>query len=146
MYDYEGDLSQVVSVPNPGAGNELSYSFPGSEDSRLRAVTFQLVTSATVATRTVFLDYVDGSGVVIARHSSGFTQTAGLTTLYTFGVGINAYGANAAANIGSPLIDLLLRHGMKVQTTIVNLDSGDVISNVRLVLDQFPVAVESVTG
>jgi hypothetical protein len=134
---FEGALSQVVALPNPAAGAELTYSFPGSEYTRVRAVTFKLVTSATVATRTVYLDFVDGSGVVIARMSSGFTQTASLTTVYTFGLGLVQYGANAAANIGSPLADLILCRGQKLQTTITNIQAGDAISNARLVVDQY---------
>jgi hypothetical protein len=69
--------------------------------------------------------------------SSGFTQTAGLTTVYTFGLGLVQYGANAAANIGAPLADLILCRGQKLQTTITNIQAGDAISNARLVVDQY---------
>ena len=136
MHGFEGDLSQVVALPNPAAGAELSYSLPGSEYTLVHAVTFKLVTSSSAATRTVFLDFVDGSATIIARHSPGFTQAASKTTVYTFGVDLLSYGANDAAAMGAPLLEMFLRRGQKITTTITNVQSADQISDVRLVVDQ----------
>lgn len=136
MLGFEGDLSQVVGLPNPAAGANLSYTLPRSEYTRIRAVTFKLVTSAQVATRTVILELVDGSGVVMAASSSGFTQTATNTVLYTFGCDLNVFGANNGAVCGAPLVGIWMDGGQKLVTSIANIQTSDAISNVRLVVDQ----------
>ena len=136
MYGFEGDISQVVALPNPAPGANLSYSFPGSEYTRVVAVTFKLVTSAQAATRTVLLNYVDGSGVAMGQFSPNFTQTATNTCVYTFGLDLNVFGASNAAALGAPLFEMFLRRGQKLTTAITNIQTSDQISNVRLVVDQ----------
>lgn len=132
----ESDLSQVVTVSTPAAGAGVTFKYSGSEFWRVRAVCFQLVTSNAVANRIGYLDFLDGDGKRLGRFSSGYTQTASLTTVYTFGLGMNVYGANAAASIGAPLPELWLRKGCSLSVGVTAIDAGDQISAVRVTLDQ----------
>ena len=132
----ESDLSQIVTVSSPAAGAGQTFKYAGSEFWRVRAVSFQLVTSATVANRIVYLDMLDGDGKRLGRFSSGYTQTASLTSVYTFGVGMNVYGANAAASIGAPLPDLWLRKGCELSIGVTAIDTTDQLSVIRVTLDQ----------
>lgn len=132
----QSDLSQVVLVPNPAAGAGFTWKPSGAEFTRIRAVCFQLVTSSAVANRIVYLDLVDGSGAKIARSSAGFNQTASLTSVYTFAVGINTYGANAAASIGSGLPEIWLRNGCEISVGITAVDTADQVSAIRVTVDQ----------
>ena len=132
----ESDLSQIVTVDTPAAGAGQTFKYSGSEFWRVRAVSFQLVTSVTVASRIVYLDMLDGDGKRLGRFSSGYTQTASLTSVYTFGVGMNVYGANAAASIGAPLPDLWLRKGCELSIGVTAIDTTDQLSAIRVTLDQ----------
>lgn len=132
----QSDLSQVVAVQSPAAGAGFTVKVPQAEFWRPRALCFQMVTSATVASRIVYLDLIDGAGVKMGRFSSGFTQTASLTTVYTFGLYMNAYGANAAASIGAPIPELWLRPGCKLTVGVTAVDTTDQISAIDLTVDQ----------
>jgi hypothetical protein len=132
----QADLGQVVPIPAPAAGAGFSYKYGRNEFWKPRVVCFQLVTSATVASRIVYLDVIDGGGLKIGRFSSGYTQTASLTSVYTFGINMNEYGANAAASIGAPIPELWLHPGAKLSVGVTAIDTTDQLSAINLTLDQ----------
>lgn len=132
----QNQLSQVAYLDNPAAGAGFSSTYALSEFWMPRSLCFQLVTSSAVATRIVSLDIIDGAGRKMGRFSSGFTQTASLTTVYTFATDISVYGANAAASIGAPIPELWLHPGCKLQVNIAAVDTGDQVSAINLVVDQ----------
>lgn len=136
MLSVVDDLSQVVSVPTPAAGGGFTYTLSVAEYTRIRAVCFQVVTSSTTANRVVSLDLIDPAGGILSRSSGGFNQTASLTVVYTFAVGLNTYGANAALSIGSGLPPLWLRPGSKITANVAAVDTTDQLSAIRLTLDQ----------
>ena len=122
----------------PAAGGGFTYQQPGSERQLIALVAFRLVTSAAVANRLVTVAFKGGDGVVIGTFGAGFTQAASLTTDYTFGVGLNAYGANGAAAIGAPLPLLWFQDPISVVASVAAVDAGDQISNVRVTVIQVP--------
>lgn len=133
----QADLGQVVKIDSPAAGAGIvKYKYGANEFWQIRALSFQLVTSSTVASRIVYLDLLDGAGNRIGRFSAGFTQTASLTTVYTFGVNMNAYGANAAASIGAPIPELWLHPGCSFTIGVTAIDTGDQISAVNMTVNQ----------
>ena len=136
----QDDYSQVVLVPSPAAGAGFTFTPSGRNFNRIRTVCFQVVTSSAVASRIVYLDVIDGGGSRLGRFSSGFTQTASLTTIYTFGLGMNVYGADAAASLGAPLAPLWLELGGRVTVGITAVDSSDQVSDVIVTLDQISYA------
>jgi hypothetical protein len=132
----EGQYGQIVALQSPAVASGFSYTYSVSEYWRLNSLCFQLVTDANAANRVVYLDLIDGAGNKIGRYSSGFTQTATLTTVYTFATQIGAYGANAAASIGSPVSKVWLHPGAKLTVGITNVQAGDQISAINLTVDQ----------
>lgn len=134
-----GELASVVALPSPAAGAGFTYTVPGSERQLVAVVSFQLVTAVAVAARLVSLTLLGGDGVRIGRFASGFTQAASLTSVYTFAVGITAYGANDAASIGAPLPPLWLPDGGSLAVTIANVQAADQVSVVRVTVYQAPV-------
>lgn len=138
MHELSYREARPVAVPNPAAGAGFTYSLPGSERTRVLAVCFQLVTAVAVAARRVSCDLIDGEGGILGRFSSGFTQAASLTTVYTFAVGVNAYGANDAAAIGAPLADLMLPGAGSAVVSIANVQAADQVSAVRVTVAQVP--------
>jgi hypothetical protein len=127
----ESQLGQVVSIGSPAAGAGASYTYSIAEYHMLRSLCFQVVTSAAVANRVVYLDLIDGAGNRISRSSAGFNQTASLTTIYTFAAGIAAYGANAAASIGAPIPEVWLHPGAKFTIGVTAIDTGDQVSAIN---------------
>lgn len=136
MFEYA--QPSVVAVPSPAAGGGFTYAVPGSERQLIACVSFQLVTAVAVANRLVVATLLGGDGVRIGRFSSGFTQAASLTTVYTFAVGVQSYGANDAANIGAPLAPLWLPDGGSLAVTLVNGQAADQVSVVRVTVYQYP--------
>jgi len=132
----EKQYGQVVAIPQPAVGGGFTFTYSLSEYWMLRSLCFQLVTDANVANRIVFMDLIDKAGNKIGRFSSGFNQTATLTTIYTFATQIAAYGANAAASIGSPVSKLWLHPGSKITVGITNVQAGDQVSAINLAVDQ----------
>lgn len=130
----------VIAVPNPGTGNAPSFAVPGSEALVVVAVSFQLVTSAVVATRTPIVEVTDGAGVLIVGAVAGFGATASGTFQYTFAHGLAewdsvtpAAGTQFASGPG-PLLPLGV--GDTITVAVANLDAGDALTNLRLVVLQ----------
>lgn len=138
--------SQVVAPPQPAAGGGFTYKISIAELVIVRSVAFTLVNAAAVAARLVSLDFLDGTGVVLARASSGFTTATGITTVFTFAAGINVYGANDAAAIGAPIPELVLVAGQSIRVNIGAVNAADQISNARVVVDQYGVVDEGSAG
>lgn len=136
MDEFRRDLSQVVGVPIPAAGEGFTFAPSGAEYSRLRLVTFAFTTSATVASRVVALTVLDGSGQPLATIPSPAAQTAGQTATYTFGLDLYPYSVDAANAVVAPLPDLWLRLGQSVEATVAAIDSADTLTDIRVVLDQ----------
>jgi hypothetical protein len=134
--EFRDDLSQVVAVPIPAAGAGFTFKPSGTNYNRLHAVTFSLTTSATVADRCVLLAIKHGDGGVVAAIPSPALQTAASTDSYTFARGLYPYSVNSASAVVAPLPDLWLRLGDSIVVTVSNIDAGDTITNIRVVLDQ----------
>jgi hypothetical protein len=108
-------------------------------DQEIVAVSFQLVTDANVADRIAVFQFLDPDGNSFASVAAGFTQAASLTTVYTFAVGIQEFGANDAANIGVPIPQVKLLSGYGVKVTLTAKQATDQVSAVKLILNQWPV-------
>ena len=135
--DYiQRNLGQPVFIQAPAVASGFTYTYSVGEAWLLRSLSFQMVTDANAANRIVYLDIFEPGGLRIGRFSSGFTQTATLTTIYTFANDIAAYGANAAASIGAPTPNVWLHPGSKITVGVTNVQAGDQISTILLTVDQ----------
>lgn len=85
----------VISVPNPAAGADWSYTIPGQWLLRIASVTAHLTTGSV--NRTVALQVANGTAVV-GKYSSGFPATG---TPGSAGALISADSFNRANNAGS---------------------------------------------
>lgn len=110
---------------------------------QLVAVTFRLVTSAAVATRVPIVSVTDGAGVAIIVCPAGKSTAAGLTTDYTFAVGLGEWDIASTTQAAGPLPPLPLGDGDSITITVSAIDVGDQISRVRVVLLQSPIRADS---
>lgn len=115
---------RIISGTDPGAGVEISETVPTGARWRLRAFSFALVTSATVANRTPVLTIDDGANVFFET-GSNVAQTATLTAKYraAIGVPLTTFGTTSY-NLPLPS-DLVLPAGARIRTVTGLLQAGD---------------------
>lgn len=133
----------VLAAPQPAAGAGVTVGVPRSEWQQLLAVSFRLVTDATVATRTPVVAVTDGSGVNIIGVAAGYGATASTTADYSFAVGLGEWDQSNNANASGALPPLPLAEGDSIVISIGAGVAGDQVSRVRVTLLQSPVRVES---
>lgn len=129
-------LPDVVAPPRPAAGVGFTQQWAASGIVRVLAVGFTLVTAAAVAARLVSVTLEDDLGAALASVPAPFTQAASLTTRYTFGVGLVAFGAADAARIGTALPPLTMDGGMRLTVAIANVQGADQVSEARIAVEQ----------
>jgi hypothetical protein len=132
-----GDVRRtVLAAPQPAAGAGVTVGVPESEYQTLVAVSFRLVTSATVATRTPVVSVTDGSGVALVGVASGFGATASLTVDYSYAAGVAEWDQSNSANASGGLPAFPLAEGDNIVISVGNVQVADQISRVRVTLLQ----------
>lgn len=129
----------VVAPGQVAVGTGVTVPVPESEYQQLVAVSFRLVTSAVVATRTPVVSVTDGSGVAIVGVAAGYGATASTTADYTFAVGLGEWDQSNNAVASGALPPLTLDAGDTIVIDVGAIDAGDQISRVRVTLLQAPV-------
>jgi hypothetical protein len=127
-----GSFTSLIS--NPTAGTNLNFAIPAGFKVRVKAIKVRLVTSSQSATRQMRIFVGDAAGVLLARKTpitavnTPYSQAASLTKDYIFGpnMGDSDYDTANEIYIGFP--ELSLGPGATIQTTVTNLQSGDVIN------------------
>jgi len=126
---------EVVAVPAPGAGNEISFTQPGGTRSRIIGGSFIFTTSAAVANRTVTLQVNDISGA-ITWVTSRTVQAAGVARTYWLWTGDNM-PADAAPNFFLPIPADAYGDELNVISITTNIDVADAFTAVTLRLDNY---------
>lgn len=126
-------MSEVLAPASPAAGANLSYVF--EDDFVIENFTMQLVTSATVANRRFKWMLTDASDNVLARGVAAADQAASLTWQHFSTPGCPSMAAVQNLWLGTtiPAGGIDVTAGMKLKTSIDNLQAGDQISGVKLV-------------
>ena len=122
---HKGEL-KVVTGSNPAANAEISQTIPSSFVWRPKAIQFQLVTDANVATRQVHIEIQDNETSKLIDIPASGTQAAGLTRNYTFAQFPGTTPPNADNEIITALPqDLVLPTDWIIKTTTTNKQVGD---------------------
>lgn len=122
----------TASIPGQSGTTPTQYTVPGAVQVDVYSVSFTYTASAAAGTRTVRLEFVDDAGNVFAPVAAAFTIIATNAATFTFGVGVQQYGANSAAYIGAGIPPVRLVDGMGFRVRCANADSGDTITNMIL--------------
>ena len=121
---------RVFPVTTPAAGADFSATVPGGFVWRPLAVTAKLVTSATVATRSVSLKITDQTNV-LAQFAPFGTQAASLTATYSWANGAASAGTAAGGGVVTTgLPDMALPSGYQLASVTAAIDTTDQWSNV----------------
>lgn len=128
--------TRSISVINPAPGADFSQTVPVGADWIVRAVTFQLVSSATVAARQASLAILDAGGNTVLRSAAVGTQAASLTQLYSFFNG-------ATADIGVPVVngglpnEFHILGNWKIISNTANIQAADQLSAIFVCVEEF---------
>lgn len=144
---------QVTDTPDPAVGVEFSYKVTGTYWERLRSLSFQLVTSAAVASRQVTLLILDQDGVELAAIPAATAQIASLTRKYTFLPDVSQQSGPVSGRFLGTLPTFFLRSDWTVKVEVALIDAGDQVSHVRLNRERFdtsdtgyPIGIVEVDG
>ncbi len=129
---------QVVRVASPAAGAGFNYRAQQGATENVRAVSFQLVTSAAVANRVPRLDLQDGDNLVVVSVQATVAQAASLTAFWTFQVGVGAAIVGAGNVTALPLPDLFMPDGFRWVLSVGAVDVADQVSAVQVITEIFP--------
>lgn len=127
---------EPITVGSPAAGAGFTHRVPGATVQKFLTVSFRMVNAAAVANRLVRVEFLDAAGAVFAAVGAPFKTTTGVTSRFTFGVGLNQYGADDAAQIGGPLPALELIGGLALRVAVANMNAGDQIDGAALFVEQ----------
>lgn len=127
---------RVVPIPSPAAGADWSVTVPGGRQWRLAGGSFQLVTSATVASRYApVLFSIDGIPFFIAANN--VATTASSTSVFVLQP---AYSPDQGAQMGVYQPQDIPRGWLLPGTTIasnsIGLQAGDQYSAIQLVVEE----------
>jgi hypothetical protein len=139
---HDGRTSEPVTIASPAVATGFTHTFPKSEVTRVVSVSFVLVADGNAANRICRVEYLKTEGIVFFAVAAPFTVTAGVTSRLNFGIGVQQFGANAAAQIGAALPDFELQGGCSVRVAVTAVQAGDQISAASLFVDQWPVRVD----
>lgn len=137
--EYE-EFYQLITVPNPGAGNSVFYKIPGETWTLVRFAHVVLTTSATVANRTPYLDYLNGDGLTCGRFECGSNQAASLAQHVTWGGALSTTPPGGTPDQQASLESVMLPPGFAVQISALNLQAGDAFTNAFLYVCRAPSA------
>lgn len=122
------------SVTQPAAGSNFTYTIGTYTHAVIKAVTFTLTTSATVANRRVHLMVYDAGAGNMDFHAS-VDQAASLTRNYTC-VPLSTAGSYADDNdIIIPISpDIIIGAQGTIQSAVLNLQAGDQLSIIKVAM------------
>jgi hypothetical protein len=143
VYGWGGMTRGVIALPQPSAGQGFSRAWEQSEEGFLVAITFRLVTSAVVATRTPVVQVTDGSGIPILTVVTAASASASTTADYGLAVDITSAALTTATFASGPLSPFPLRAGDTIVVSVDSIDAGDQLSRGRVVVMQDTVRDEA---
>lgn len=144
--EWGDSCGEPVILADPPAGQGFAYAPSGAVYEQIRAVTFKLVDAVAGTTRVPIVSYLDGSGLAFAVAAPSFNLGSGQTSVFSFAVGIQPYGANAAAHIGGPLPPLWLDMRATFDVSVDGIQGADQISDVRLYVVSRPIVADGNAG
>jgi hypothetical protein len=134
----EGTGLIVGSAPAaPAAGNPFIYTTPAYARTRIRSLSALLTTSAQAASRRPYVWLYDAFGTIYQDSlENTVAASSNIYPVWAFGLGWEQT-AQAATTETRGFPDLLLNPGSSVYFGAGALQTGDVINNVNLVVEQW---------
>jgi hypothetical protein len=130
-------LPEYVRRDNPAAGAEFTEELGGNYFVRLVSLFVRIVTNATVATRTLRLEYRDAADNVYHVNGNPVTYPASSTEDFAFSA-FHPHGEwEVSATNLVPLAPLLLPPTHDFHIEVTNIQVGDQLSAISFVWERF---------
>lgn len=135
QFSGRGNIRSITGT-DPAAGVEISETVPTNTMWRVIAITFDLVTDATVANRIVRVEMDDGTNVHVIAAAPN-TQAASLTLRYTAADGGQSL-TTSGNRVGITLPGgVFLRESSRIRTNTGNLQAGDNFTAPQLLVEEW---------
>ena len=129
---------RAFAVTQPAAGADFSQTVPAGLQWRIRAVFVKIVTSATVASRQLTLQFKDDQGNLLFQCPASTTQAASLTGLYSF-FPTAPWNVVGTTNFVAPIPpDLTLADSFVIASSTASIQTGDQLQNIVILLEEAP--------
>lgn len=127
----------ATTEADPAAGANKTIAMPTGFVNRIKAVSFVVVTSATVANREAGISF-DIGGTPAINVTAGTTQTASQTKQYVFTTLGGTVNGSLASNYAIPIpADILLDVNSDILAYLSNKQVGDQITAIYWTAEQF---------
>jgi len=130
---------EFVTLSSPAAGAALTVTVPGSVQWEILAVSFTYTADANAADRFPSFSILDQSGVGIGPIRTPYKLVATNAARITFGVGLDQFGADSAAQLGCGIPPARIQDGLRIQVTATGIQATDTITAARLYVRQWRV-------
>ena len=122
---------KTIAIPDPAAGQELSYTVPSGVVLLVQSIFMRLVTDTTIATRMVRFKIENATNVVY-WYTPLSSQSESLNVRYFLAPNIPSRGSAYAAQ-ALPLSDpCLLMPGWVFRTDTAGIQAGDQFTNIAM--------------
>ncbi len=128
----------TLGPANPAAGANFTLSVNANSRWRIIGLDFTVQTDGTAANRIVEVHGFDGTDIIQVTRSLNL-HTASLTIDYNANTGTGqAHEGGSIIDIQMPLNnDLYLNIGDSIRITVINIQTGDQISDIRVRVQQW---------
>lgn len=135
---YAVGWQERLLLPNPAAGQPLTYTVDGRFYERLIAVTLTLTTSVVVANRFLQFYLQDNNGVTVTSAPGGGVVVASSTLNPFLTYDAPSYSNGASGGTFGKIPDVLAPPGWKWVAQVFNMDAADQISGAVLLVQRYP--------
>lgn len=129
---------ELLPLDTPSAGGGFTRTIDGRYIVRPLALHFRIVTDATVANRTVYVQYRDTNGVAFASMLAPVNVTASTTVDFAFWRGLGQADWIGTTPVTVPLMEAFLLPSWQLAVAIDGVQAGDQLSRIRLYQEEFP--------
>lgn len=130
-------LPELVKGENPAAGAAFTQAIGGRHLERLIAVSVRLTPDATVANRTVHVEYRDDGGIRTAIAGAPVTVPASDVTDFFFSVYLGQPDWEVVSTVLVPLPPILLLPTHEWRIAVDGIQAGDTLTRIRFWRERF---------
>lgn len=137
-FGYGYGFAERIALPQPAAGQPLTFKLDSAYRWRPLSLRFGLTTSATVASRVVTVDYTDPDGVVWIRNGAAVAVTASTTAQgFDFNYQRGQAEWTSVGDVLAPLAAVILEGGLQIRVNVLNIQAADQILTPLLYCEKF---------
>lgn len=142
-FAYGRGYRKLLTPADPSAGATYTHTVPGDAWERLKAITFNLTTSANAANRVVTIDYAEPQQGTFLSDGAAVVVTANTTSqVYDGSCERGQSEWNSNTPVFFPLWGGFLEAGWTWKINVANIDGSDQVAGIFALVEKFEVGQE----